>query len=147
MLSISLQFPQQHFNIITNKVEDISSSEKTKGQKSAKKSGGVSAIVGGVSQLFSVLVITGTRNTQTCESSQNPLMLPIGSSQNPPTLKISVLFNNGNNIKFGYFGKFAVLGNQSDFSELFGDKSTIIAPNIITFQVSTSTTRSLYSFE
>ena len=33
----SLQLPQQHYNAITNKVEDISSSEKMKSQHSARK--------------------------------------------------------------------------------------------------------------
>ena len=66
----SLRLPQQNFDTITNKVEDISAPAKTKIQWSARKSGGVSAIIGKVSQLFSTPARTGTRNTQTAVSSQ-----------------------------------------------------------------------------
>ena len=42
-----LQLPQQYFDIITNKVEDISSPAKKKSYQSAKNAGGVSAILRG----------------------------------------------------------------------------------------------------
>ena len=61
----SLKLPHQNFDTITNNVEDISSPEKTKIQKSARKSGGVSEIIGRGSQLFYTPERTGTSNTQT----------------------------------------------------------------------------------
>ena len=85
--------------------------------------------------VFSTPERTGTRNTQTS-----------GSSQNPPTPKMSVLFKNGTNIKIGYFGKLEFLDNQTTFTEVFGDKPTILVPNIDIYQDSTSIARSLYSF-
>ena len=57
---------------------------------------------------------------------------------------MSVLFKNINNIKFGYFGTLAFWDNQAAFAEVFGDKPTIIAPNIT--PDTTSTSRSLHSF-
>ena len=57
---------------------------------------------------------------------------------------MSVILKKGNNIQVAYFGKLDFLDNQEAFSEVFGDKPTIIAPNIITSQYSTSTSKSLY---
>ena len=85
--------------------------------------------------VFSTTERTGTRNTQNS-----------GSSQNPPTPKMSVLFKNGTNIKIGYFGKLEFLDNQTTFTEVFGDKPTILVPNIDIYQDSTSIARRLYSF-
>ena len=116
-------------------MEDISSPEKHNIQKSAIKSGGVSVIIGRGLQLFSTPSITRTINIQTD-----------GSFQNPPTLKTSFLFKNGTTIKIGYCGKLEFLDNQETFNEVFGDKPTIIPPNIDTSQNSTSIARSLYSF-
>ena len=107
-----------------------------------RKAGGVSTIIGGVLQLFSALVRTETRSTQPDGLAKNP---PISTPSGAP--KTSVLFNDSNNIKFGYFGKLEFLDNQAAFSEVFGDKPIIIAPNIIMLQDTTSTARSLYSFE
>ena len=83
----TLWLPQHHFYSITNKVEDINSQEKMKIHQSAKKSGEVSAILGGGSQLFSTPEITETGNTQ-----------PSVSYQNPPTPKMNLLCKNNNNI-------------------------------------------------
>ena len=44
------------------------------------------------------------------------------------------------------FGILEFLDNQKAFAEVFGDKPKILAPNTATFQYSTSTARSLYSF-
>ena len=107
-------------------MEDINSPEKKKCQKSARKAGSVSAILGVVSQLFSTLVRTVTSSTQTAGSSQNlPTSIPSG------TPKISFLFKGSNNIKFGYFGQLDFLDNEEAITEVFEDKTTIIAPNII----------------
>ena len=122
-------------------MEDINSPEKKKCQKSARKAGSVSAILGVVSQLFSTLVRTVTSSTQTSVSSQNlPTSIPSG------TPKISFLFKGSNNIKVGYFIKLEFLDNQADFYEVFGDKPKILAPNIIMSQNSPSADIRLYSF-
>ena len=77
--------------------------------------------------MFYTPLRTGTRSTK-----------PDGSAKNPPTTtpigtpKTSVILKDINNIKVGYFGKLEILDNQADFSEVFDDKQTIIAPNIIT---------------
>ena len=142
----SLQLPQQHFYIITNKVEDISSPVKTKIYHSAKEAGGVSTIIGGGSHFFYALVRTRNRNNQPAGSAQNPPILPAGSSQNSPTPKISFLFKNGNNIKVGYFGILIFFNNHAAFAEVFGDIPKILDPNVIKSKDSTSTARSLYSF-
>ena len=116
-------------------MEDINSPEKKKCQKSARKAGSVSAILGVVSQLFSTLVRTVTSSTQTAGSSQNlPTSIPSG------TPKISFLFKGSNNNKVGYFIKLEFLDNQADFAEVFGDKPTILALDIITLKYTTSTT-------
>ena len=115
---------------------DISSPGKTKIQKSSRKSGGVSVVLGGGSQLFSTPARTGTRNNQ-----------PSISAQNPPIPKMSVIFMNSNNIKVGSFGKLEFLDNQAAFTAVFRDKPTILAPNIDTPQYSTSTASILYSLE
>ena len=59
---------------------------------------------------------------------------------------MSVLFNDSNNIKGGYFGKLELFDTQADFSEVFGDKPTIISPNTTTSKYTISTARSLYPF-
>ena len=116
-------------------MEDISSLAKKKIQKSVRKSGGVSATIGGVSHFFYTPETTGTINTHT-----------YGSAQNPPTPKMSVLFKNGTNIKIGYYGKLEFLDNKAIFAEVFGYKPEILAPSLDTPQYSTSTSRRLYSF-
>ena len=78
---------------------------------------------------------TGTINTPTSVSSQNP-----------PTPKVRVHFKNSINIKIGYLGQLEFSDNQATFTEVFGKKPTILAPNIDTSQDSTSTARILYSF-
>ena len=60
-------------------MKDINSTEKTKIQHSARKSGGVPTIIGKRLQLFSTPARTRTRNTQTS-----------GSYQNPPTPQMNV---------------------------------------------------------
>ena len=116
-------------------MEDISSPEKHNIQKSAIKAGGVSAMIGRGLQLFSMPARTGTINTQTAVSSQIT-----------PTPKMSVLLKNGTNIKIGYFGKLQLLDNQEIFTEVFGNKPTIIAPNKDTSQYFTSAARRIYAF-
>ena len=54
---------QQHLDTIPNKGDNISSQENTKIQHSATESGEFSTILGGLSQLFSTTVITGTFST------------------------------------------------------------------------------------
>ena len=82
-----LRILQKHFNDLTNKVENISSPAKKNIQKSARKSVGVSVIIGGGSQFFYTSVRSVTGSNQ-----------PTGYVQNPPTItsggtpKMSVLF-------------------------------------------------------
>ena len=57
---------------------------------------------------------------------------------------MSAPLKESNNIKAGYFGKLEFLDTQAAFAEVFGEKKTIIAPNIITLQDPTSIASSLY---
>ena len=122
-------------------MEYIISQLKTKSPQPARKVGGVSTIIGGLLQLFSTPVRTGTSSTYPDGSAQNP-----SNSTPRGTPKRSVIFEGSNNIKVGYFGKLGILDNQSSFVEVFGDKSIILDPNIIMSHDSTSTARSLYLF-
>ena len=70
---------------------------------------------------------TGTSSTQPKVSAKNP---PISTPSGTP--KMSVLFKDSSNIKVGYFCKLEFLDNYAGFSEVFGDKPTILAPNIVT---------------
>ena len=92
-------------------------------------------------KVVSTPVITVTSSTQSYLSAQNPS--PRTTSDTP---QMSVLFKESNNTKVGYFGKLEFLDNQAALDEVFGDKRTIIAPNIITSQDTTSAARILYSF-
>ena len=106
-------------------MKDISSPAKKKLYQFSIKPGEFYAIIGGKLQLFSTPERSGTRNTQ-----------PSGSTQNPPTPKIIVLFKNGNNIKIGCLGKLKILNNKTDLYEVLRDKKNL-APNINTCQDST----------
>ena len=122
-------------------MEDISSTEKMKIRKSTSKVEGASAVFGWILKLFSTPVIKGTISTHSNESAQNP---PIITSSGTP--QMSVLFKVSYNIKVGYFGKLEFLDNQVAFTEVFGDKPSILSPNIIMSHNSTSAACSLYSF-
>ena len=113
-----------------------------KSQKSKRKAGGVSKILGGELQLFSMPVKPETSITCILDwlKIQPPSPLAI-----PP--KISVIFKDSSNIKFGYFDKLEFLDNRADFAEVIVDNPKILAPNIITLQDTTSSSRSLYSFD
>ena len=111
-----------------------------KSQHYSRESGGVFTIIWGGPHKFSISVRTGTSRTQNYRSSQSP---PTSTPNITP--QMSVIFKNGNIIKVSYLGKLKFLDNQASFAEVFGNKPTILAPNIITLQYSTSKSRSLNS--
>ena len=124
-----LRLPQQHFNTGNNKVEYISSTEKKESSVHEESRTSLSIYCRRITVVFSQKWEHEPEISSLLDRLKIYLPHPLAE-----TPKNDCYFKDSNNIKVGYFGKLKFLDNQAAFTEVFGDKPTIIAPNTITSQ-------------